>query len=238
MLISHVIVSFVIPAYNEEQYIQDTLDNLHTVAQDINKLCEIIVVNDGSRDKTLAKVVEYAQKNQKVKVVSYPLNMGKGYALKKGFMETNGDIVVFADSDMEINLDVVSSYVQALEDGDIVIASKWHKDSKVDVSTTRKLLSRGFNILVQLLLGMRVTDTQAGLKAIRKSAFLKIFPKLAVKKYAFDVELLAVANHYHLRIIEQRVDLKLTASFKPKQIWLMFADLLGIAYRLRIRRCY
>ena len=90
-----------------------------------------------------------------------------------------------------------------------------------------------FNGLVRLLTGVPLKDTQSGLKAMRKSAFIDIFPRLAVKRYAFDVELLAVANLYGLKVVEMPVNIKLDAKFKPKEMWHMFLDLLGIAYRLQ-----
>lgn len=103
---------------------------------------------------------------------------------------------------------------------------------------SRKLLSYGFNGLVRLLTGVPLGDTQSGLKAMKKTAFIDIFPRLAVKRYAFDVELLVVANLYGLKVVEMPVNIKLGASFNPKEIWRMFVDLLGIAYRLRVIHWY
>ena len=99
-------LSFVIPAYNEEDFIEDMLGTIDAVIQDKNLPYEIVVVDDGSRDDTLAKARRYAGKNGHVKVVSYSENVGKGHAVKTGFMKTNGNVVIFADSDMEIDLNV------------------------------------------------------------------------------------------------------------------------------------
>ncbi len=233
-----VMLSFVVPAYNEEDFIEDTLGTLETVIKDKNLPYEIVVVDDGSLDGTLAKVVRYSKNDGHVKVVSYANNVGKGYAVKTGFLQTSGDIVVFADSDMEIDLGTVSKYLEALEDGDIVIASKRHSGSQVDAPLSRKILSLSFNALVRLLTGVPLNDTQSGLKAMKKSAFVDIFPRLAVKRYAFDAELLAVAHHCGLKVVEMPVNIKLEASFKPKAMWHMFLDLLGIAYRLRVIHWY
>jgi dolichol-phosphate mannosyltransferase len=233
-----VALSFVLPAYNEEDFIEDTLSTLEALIKNKNLPYEIVVVDDGSLDGTLAKATRYAKRNGHVKVVSYSKNIGKGHAVKTGFIEATGDIIVFADSDMEIDLETISTYLEALGKGDIVIASKRHSDSRVDVPLIRKILSISFNGLVRLLTGVPLNDTQSGLKAIRKSAFVDIFPRLAVKRYAFDVELLAVANLYGLRVVEMPVCIKLDASFKPKEIWHMFVDVLGIAYRLRIIHWY
>jgi dolichol-phosphate mannosyltransferase len=236
---SQIELSFVLPAYNEEEFIEDTLGTLEAIIKDKNLPYEIVVVDDGSLDGTLAKVVRYAKRNGHVKVVSYAKNVGKGHAVKAGFMQTLGDVVVFADSDMEINLETISKYLEALKQGgDIVIASKRHSDSRVQVSITRKILSISFNGLVRILTGVPLNDTQSGLKAMRKNAFVDIFPRLAVKSYAFDVELLAVAHLYGLKVVEMPVNLKLDSPFKLKQIWLMFVDLLGIAYRLRVIHWY
>lgn len=231
-------LSFVIPAYNEEECIEETLGAIDTIIAHKKLPYEIVVVDDGSQDNTLAKAKRYAGKNGHVKVVSYVNNAGKGFAVKTGFMNSNGNIVVFADSDMEIDLNVISEYIDALKYGDIVIASKRHSDSQVKVPLSRRILSEGFNGLVRLLTGVPLKDTQSGLKAMKKSAFVNIFPRLAVKRYAFDVELLAVANLYGLKVVEMPVNIKLAAKFKPREMWHMFIDLLGIAYRLRVIHWY
>jgi dolichol-phosphate mannosyltransferase len=231
-------LSFVVPAYNEEDFIEDTLGSIDNNVMNKNLSYEIVVVNDGSADNTLAKARSYAGKNGHVKVVSYSKNIGKGHAVKTGFMKAVGSVVFFADSDMEIDLKRISDYIEALKHGDIVIASKRHSQSHVNVPISRKILSETFNGLVRLLTGVPLKDTQSGLKAMRKSAFNDIFPRLAVKRYAFDVELLAVANLYGLKVVEMPVNIKLDAKFKPMEMWYMFMDLLGIAYRLRIVHSY
>ncbi len=231
-------LSFVIPAYNEEDFIEDTLGTIDAVIKDKNLPYEIVVVDDGSRDDTLAKARRYAGRNGHVKVVSYSENVGKGHAVKTGFMQTNGNVVIFADGDMEIDLRTISKYLDALKYGDIVIASKKHSDSQVEVPVSRRILSEVFNGLVRFLTGVPLKDTQSGLKAMRKSAFIDVFPRLAVKRYAFDVELLAVANLYGLKVVEMPVNIKLDAKFKPKEMGHMFIDLLGIAYRLRVIHWY
>jgi dolichol-phosphate mannosyltransferase len=231
-------LSFVIPAYNEEESIETALGTLDGVVKDKRSPYEIVVVDDGSRDKTLSRAIKYASRNGHVKVISYTQNEGKGYAVRTGFMRTKGDVVVFADSDMDIDLSTVSKYVDALENGDIVVATKWHPDSRVDMPLIRRILSHGFNVLVRILTGANLKDTQVGLKVMKKSAFANIFPRLCVKRYAFDVELLAVANLYGLRIVQLPTQLRIRGTFRLKEIFKMFQDLLGIAYRLRLLHWY
>ena len=231
-------LSFVIPAYNEERFIEDTLGKLDLVIKDRMLQYEVVVVDDGSQDKTYSRAKKYAKKNAHVRVLRFLKNRGKGYAVRTGSMEALGDIVVFVDSDMEIDLRTIIEYVEALDHGDIVIASKWHPESNVRIPLVRKILSRSFNVFVKILTNASLKDTQVGLKVMKRIAVDTIFPRLAVKRYAFDVELLAVANLYGLKVVEMPVTLKLDAPFKVKEALRMFIDLLGIAYRLNVIHWY
>jgi glycosyltransferase involved in cell wall biosynthesis len=231
-------LSLVLPAYNEGNSIEVSLDALDRAVKDTKLRYEILVVDDGSTDSTRLNATRYAGRNGHVRVISYDRNVGKGHAVKTGFMQASGDAVIFVDSDLEIELDKISRYVVALQRGDIVIASKWHPQSVVEMPLLRKILSHGFNVLVRLMTGAKLRDTQAGLKAMKKSAFKDIFPRLSVKRYAFDVELLTVANLYGLNVVEMPVTLQMRALFSFSEAWRMFLDLLGITYRLRVVRWY
>lgn len=235
---SRVELSLVMPAYNEGDSIEGALDTLDRVVKDAGLRYEIVVVDDGSIDKTRIKAIKYANNNGHVRVIGYNRNVGKGYAVKKGFMEAVGDAVVFVDSDMEIDLERISSYVEALRYGDIALASKWHPESVVEIPCIRRILSHSFNVLVRVMTGVTLKDTQTGLKAVRRKTFEDIFPRLAVKRYAFDVELLTVANLYGLRVVEMPVKIRMQGLFSLREVWLMFRDLLGVAYRLRVLRWY
>ena len=235
---SQIKLSLVLPAYNEGNSIEVSLDALDRAVKDTKLRYEILVVDDGSTDSTRLNAARYAGRNGHVRVISYDRNVGKGYAIKTGFMQANGDAVVFVDSDLEIDLDAISRYVEALQRGDMVIASKWHPQSIVEMPLLRRILSHGFNVLVRLMTGAKLRDTQAGLKAMKKSAFQDVFPRLSVKRYAFDVELLTVANLYGLKVVEMPVTLQMRALFSFSEAWRMFLDLLGITYRLRVVRWY
>jgi len=230
-------LSFVVPAHNEEKFIESTLFTIDEVAKG-SLPYEIVVVDDGSKDKTFEKALTFAKRNGHVKVLRSTKNFGKGDAVKNGFMQAIGDIVVFADSDMEIDLGTVSKYVGALKTCDIAIGSKWHPDSMVNMPLFRRFLSHGFNFFVRLFTGMNLKDTQVGLKAIKRNVFVNIFPRLAVKRYAFDVELLTVARLFNLKVVELPVNIRIERSFNVKELFRMFLDLLGIAYRLRVIRWY
>jgi glycosyltransferase involved in cell wall biosynthesis len=235
---SQIELSLVLPAYNEGDSIEIFLDVLDRAVKDTKLRYEIVVVDDGSTDSTRLNATRYAGRNGHVRVISYDRNVGKGHAVKTGFMQATGDAVVFVDSDLEIDLDTISGYVGALRRGDIVIASKWHPESVVEMPLIRRILSHSFNVLVRLMTGANLRDTQAGLKAMKRSAFKDIFPRLSVKRYAFDVELLTVANLYGLKVVGMPVNLQMRALFSLSEAWKMFLDLLGITYRLRVLRWY
>jgi glycosyltransferase involved in cell wall biosynthesis len=229
-------LSVILPAYNEEEHIKDVIEKADSIMQKVGLRYELIVVNDGSRDDTETRVFDYARINGHVKVVSYHENVGKGYAVKAGFSKAVGDIVIFLDSDLDIDPEQVTRYIDALKHVDIATASKKHPQSHIESPFMRKFFSLGFNILVRLLTGLKVGDTQAGMKAVRKEPMEKVFAALSVKRFAFDAELLVVANLYGLKIMEMPVQIKLkNGSIGIREMYRMFIDLLGIAYRLKCK---
>jgi glycosyltransferase involved in cell wall biosynthesis len=224
------------PAYNEADRIGRSMGDVRTQLRAVCRDYEIIVVDDGSNDNT-RKIAEQLGKD-KFKIIGYSKNQGKGHAIKMGLHCATGQFVFLVDSDSEIQPKELLSYVEALKSADIVIGSKRHPLSNVRTPSMRRFLSLGFNVLERILTGIRATDTQAGLKAARTADLYKILPLLSVKRYAFDAELLAVASLFKFRIREMPVDIDLRAGFSGRQVFRMLIDLLGIAYRLRIRRWY
>ena len=232
-------LSLIVPIYNEGAHVADIIQRSNEVMKGLDLSYEIILVNDGSLDNTLRNAIKYSKTNGYTRVVSYGPNMGKGFALRTGFMDAKGKYVVFMDGDMEINPSQIGRYVEALNSGDLVIASKRHPNSRVYAPPLRRFLSVGFNCLVRLCTGLCLYDTQSGLKAVRRQSLQSVFSVLLVKRFAFDVELLTVANLRGLRIVELPVDITLTQSgFRVKEMIRMLLDLLSISYRLRVLRYY
>ena len=151
---------------------------------------------------------------------------------------SRGDLIVFIDSDLDIDVEYIQNYIEKSEMADIVIASKWHRDSKVEATLLRKLLSKSFHLLVEFFLRLGVKDTQTGLKVGKKKHLSKIFSNILIKKYAFDIEMLLMARLMRLKIIELPIKLKLKSKFKIKEIIRMFVDILAVTYRLRVLRWY
>jgi glycosyltransferase involved in cell wall biosynthesis len=225
------------PAYNEEEHIEASVRAVHTALEQLGYQHEIIVVDDGSKDKTRSIAAQLAQQLS-LRVIGYDRNMGKGHALRYGAQFAQGQVTIMIDSDREIKLPDFPTYLQQLQHADMLIASKRHPKSIYKAPIMRKLLSTGFHILTEILTGIKTSDTQSGLKAIRTQELKRLLPLLSVKKYAFDIELIAVASLIKLRIGELPVEIHMGARFSLKHVVRMFVDLLGIAYRLRVKRWY
>jgi len=231
-------LSVIMPAYNEEKHIEGAIEEAIKALERIGLNYEVVVVNDGSKDGTAKKVLGCAKKYSAIKLVSYDENKGKGFAIKEGFKHTNGNMCFLLDSGGEISPINIQEYFNALKYADLAIGSKWHKQSNVQTPLIRKFLSRGFQILAKLLVGIKVSDTQAGLKAFRREALEKLVKVQSVNRYAFDVEFLVLANSLKLKVVELPVHMRLNAGFSLRRILQMLWELLGITYRLRIKKEY
>jgi len=233
-------VSVILCAYNEGNVIEETIDRVDRVLMETGWSYEIIVVDDGSLDDTRDRAVSYRDRNGEsyLKVLSYQKNVGKGNAVKVGFEQARGDFIVVMDSDLDVNPKYIPRYVEALKNSDIAVASKWHSESHAAMMMKRKVLSFGFNILSRLLTGIKLKDTQTGLKAFRRRVLERMTPKILVKGYAFDLELMAACNHCGFRITNLPVDIHVESIIGFKEILRMALDLFKVAYRLRILKYY
>jgi len=231
-------LSVVVPVYNREEKVVDCLSKLKEILDSTILTYELIVVDDGSTDGTLEALKKIKNFFPQLKIISYQNNKGKGGAVKKGVLETSGDVVMFLDGDLDINSDCIIKYINELDDYDLVIASKAHPNSKVDCPILRRFLSRMFNFFVRTFTGIKLRDTQSGLKVARGDVLRKIFEIISVKRYAFDVELLTIASLLELKIKEMPVEVSINRGFKIKDIVRMFKDVLAISYRLRIKQFY
>jgi glycosyltransferase involved in cell wall biosynthesis len=232
--------SIILCAYNEGDIIEKTIHRVDCVMKKTGLNYEIIVVDDGSLDDTKDKVINYKYKNgeRHVKVVSYRKNVGKGNAVKVGFELAKGEFIVVMDSDLDVDPKHIPSYIEALKDSDVVVSSKWHPKSRASITLSRKALSLGFNVLSKLFVGIKLRDTQTGLKAFRRSVLERMMPKLVIKRYASDLELLAACNHCGFRITVLPVNVRVNGLIGFKEILKMAFDLLKISYRLRILKYY
>lgn len=242
--IDNKLLSVIVPAFKQAKTIYRDLQNIHSILsvglKDYD--FEIICVVDGDVDETLkeARKVKYP----KIKVFGYKDNKGKGYAVRFGMAKSKGEIVSFLDAGMEISPASVMMLMAHMEwyKADIIVGSKRHPVSRVNYPLFRHIFSIGYHLWVKILFGLPLSDTQSGIKIFKRKAIKKVLPRLLVKKYAMDIEMLAVAKSLGFkRIFEAPIEVtfdKRTSSISWGVVLKMVWDTLAVFYRLRILRYY
>jgi glycosyltransferase involved in cell wall biosynthesis len=240
----HEKVSVVVPAFNESADIARNLRAIFATFSSFAPDFEVILVDDGSKDETWRHAAESAFPTPgKVRILRYDRNRGKGYALACGTRHASGRYVVFLDADLDLHPDQVPHLydVMVAEDADAVIGSKWHPQSAVDYPLWRRLLSRGYYMMVRVLFGLPLRDTQTGLKLFRAEPLKRVTARLLSKRFAFDVELLAVMHRFGYKIVEAPVELRSKrplARMRPSDVWYVLVDTMAIFYRIYLRKHY
>ena len=233
------------PAYNEGGCIFENIRITGKILSEAGIAAEIIAVDDGSFDNTFSEIERASKVINGVRSVRNPYNMGKGMALRNGFEHSTGEIVVFLDADLDLHPSQIQTLLAVLEEGrsDIVVTSKHHPESKLDYPLSRKIASWIYYFFIKTLFNLPVRDTQTGLKIFRRKVLDDVFHRLLVKKFAYDIELLAVAVRFGYTIKEVPAIL----YFKRELTWgrirlpdvmSLFIDTLAIFYRLRILHYY
>lgn len=236
-------ISIVVPAYNCKEAIAKTVLELDAELSQISRDYEILVIIDG-KDYEIFELVNNI-KNYHIRIYHYEMNRGKGFAVKLGLEESTGDLLGFIDGGGDIHPSALKEAYEILSSGEvkIVCGSKVHPESNVlNYSYIRKIFTFVYNRLVRILLGIDYKDTQTGLKLFTRDMVEDVLPKLVINKFAFDAELLAVADLYGYK---KHIDVPIKIMFKGKSnaatlksIIMMFVDTLNIAYRMRVRRYY
>ena len=206
---SDIHLSVVIPAYNKESVIEETLTNVTEFLSARGYQWEVIVVDDASADSTVENIKHVMNQCQNIRLLINERNMKKGFTVKRGFLEAQGRYGLFLDADYAYPIDQVDNFLNALENGaDIVIGNRMHPDTTFLVKPSalyyiyqRHLLSRVFNLIVKLLLLKGILDTQCGIKAFRLDTTRAIFERLTITSFAFDVELLVIAQQNRMRVM-------------------------------------
>jgi dolichol-phosphate mannosyltransferase len=231
-------ISLIIPIFNHAREISYCIEKIRQAVEIAFDNYELIVVNDGSTDSTLSILKDIAMTDKHLHILSYTPNRGKGYAVKQGILHSQGDAVIFLDGDLDISPDLIKDYVERLSTSDLVIASKRHPESSVRIPRSREFLSRTFNLLIKMTLGISQKDTQAGLKVGKGDVMRTIFRNISVNRYAFDVELLTIASILHLRVQEMPVIMKIERRFNTREIVNMLLDVTRIWYKYRVAHRY
>jgi glycosyltransferase involved in cell wall biosynthesis len=234
-------LSVVVPAYREGKRIYANLTRLLGELEKLGVTYEVVLVSDGNTDATVREALRV--QSPAVRVFHYPMNIGKGFALSCGVDQSAGALVTFIDADMELDPANIRGFIELMEanDCDAVIGSKRHPLSKVAYPKFRRLQSAIYQLAVRLLFNLDVRDTQTGLKLFRRQVLHEALPLLAIKKFAFDLELLVVARQLGYRkILEAPIslDYQFETTVNLRSAWRVLWDTAAIFYRLRILRYY
>ena len=237
-------LSLIIPAYRQAKSIIRDIRKIEKTLQKIRYPYEIIIVIDGYGDGTYSQVKKHLSPH--LKAITYMKNQGKGHAVRTGMQQATGEYVAFIDSGMEIDPNGISMLLEHMEwyNADIIVGSKRHPASVVSYPFERKILSLIYQIIIRLLFNLNVRDTQTGLKIYRRYVLQKILPRLIVKRYAFDLEMLVVARHLgFFKIYEAPIKLKynftsFTHASNLNAVYHIWIDTMAIFYRLYILRYY
>jgi glycosyltransferase involved in cell wall biosynthesis len=239
------LLSVVVPVFNQASSI---VANLRVISERIQaglepgESFEVVVVSDGSIDATEEELL--SGQGGPFRVFHYDRNLGKGYAVKLGALEASGNWIGFVDADLDLDPADLTSYVHhAQERGlDFAIGSKRHPDSQVHYPKSRVAASWLFQQLVRVLFRLDVRDTQVGLKVFSREVAEQVLPLLLVKRYAFDIELLAVSRAFGFGRVEEMpisLDYRFTGSqVRSRAVLRALVDTAAIFYRLRILRYY
>lgn len=235
-------VSVIVPAYNEEKNIEKTVRDLLFSLNHLDYDYELIIVCDGCTDSTAINARK--NKSRKLRVLTYPKNYGKGYALKYGVMQATGEVVTFIDAGGDFHPSHIRRFTKLLEafDADIVIGSKRHPMSKINYPLIRRFNSALYHALLKLLFRLQVRDTQTGLKVAKRTVLKKVMPRMVVKQYAYDVEMLVVAKLLGFnKVIEAPVIMNYNfsiSSLNRRAIVNALRDVFAIFYRKNFLHYY
>ena len=202
-------LSVVIPCYNEYERFKNGIEHFLNYLKKQKYNWEIILVNDGSKDRTLNLIREKASTNPNIKIVSYDSNRGKGYAITKGVEIAKGEIILFSDLDHAVPIRTIETFFKYFEKNiPMVIGSRRVKGSKIlrRQHPLRELLGKGFTLLVKLLIDYKIKDATCGFKAFSNRMAKKIFKKITIFDWAFDAELLYLCKIYKVDYVQAPVN--------------------------------
>jgi glycosyltransferase involved in cell wall biosynthesis len=234
-------LSVVVPAYKEGRRIYANLRRLLRELDSLEVGYEVIVVSDGNTDATAREARRVG--SPAVRVIEYPMNVGKGFALSLGVAQSSGPLVTFIDADMELDPANIKTFIELMlrSDCDAVIGSKRHPQSRVSYPAFRRFQSAIYHLIVRLLFNLSTRDTQTGLKLFRRQVLEQVVPLLAIKRFAFDLELLVVARFLGYRNICEApitLDYQFESTVNARAAFDVLWDTAAIFYRLRVLRYY
>jgi glycosyltransferase involved in cell wall biosynthesis len=203
--VAHPAISIVIPAYNECARIEGTLERVMGCVQRRGWDAEVLVVDDGSSDETVAVVQRWMERHERLHLVKNAGNRGKGYSVRNGLLQAAGDIVMFTDADLSAPMEEAERLFAAIDAGaDVAIGSRWLDKQKQTVHQPlyRRFFGRCFNAVTRMVIGLPYKDTQCGFKAFKREAAQTIFRLQTIERWGFDPEILFISQKLGCRIAE------------------------------------
>lgn len=201
-------ISIIIPAFNEEHRLAHSISKVRRFLKQQRIVAEVIIVVEKSTDNTLARAQAATTGARNFKVIANRQQRGKGYAVKSGMLQAKGAYLFFMDADLSTDLSAINhflKYFKSHPEVDILIGSRQHPKSRIKThqSWPRQNMGRLFNIMVQRLVLSGISDTQCGFKAFRKPAAHNLFKQQTIDGFAFDVEILYLAQQagYQMKIL-------------------------------------
>ncbi len=234
-------LSVIIPAYNESERLPETLRMVREYLERQNFTYEVLLIDDGSTDTTVKLAEKISADFPALKVVKNAQNKGKGGVVRQGMLMAKGEWRLFMDADHATPISEFDKFIPELGNAEVIIGSRYlHPDSiKVRQPLKRRIGSRGFNWLVQRSILPGIVDTQCGFKAFSAKAAEDIFPLQSLQRWAFDAEILTIANELGYKIIEVPVDwYDATASrFRARQaVAQLLHDLKVIRHKVKTKQ--
>lgn len=236
------LLSVVMPCHNLGDVIAG---NIRQVAATFrNRLAfEIVAVDDGSVDGTLEQLRSAEPEHPELRLVALSPNQGKGHALRAGFGQTRGSHILFLDADLDLPPHQTAWFFERMlaTGADIVIGAKRHPRSELVYPLKRRLISATYYTIVRMMFRLPVRDTQTGIKLFRRPVLEAVLPRMLVKRFAYDLELLVIARHLGYQITEAPIALDFHGRYgclKYRTVRRATLDTLAIFYRLHILRYY
>jgi glycosyltransferase involved in cell wall biosynthesis len=197
-------LSIIIPSFNEELRLPTTLEKIAAFIRTESLHTEVIVVDDGSTDRTAAVAQSFTSQIPTLRVLSNGLNRGKGFSVRHGSLAAHGDIILFTDADLSAPIEEAAKLLSALHTYDVAIGSRAMDRGLIEVheSPFREVAGIIFNKIVRIILRLPFVDTQCGFKAFRQERCRIIFEQQTIERFGFDPELLYLARHHGLSIVE------------------------------------
>jgi dolichyl-phosphate beta-glucosyltransferase len=221
-------LSVVIPAHNEESRIAQTLAAIRSFLEARDFSSEIIVVDDGSTDRTAEIAARALEGIAGSRIVRLPRNRGKGAAVREGILQTGGKLILFSDADLSTPIEELDKLLPWIAKGfDVIIGSRALPGSDIQVrqSRIREFMGKTFNFLVRLFIMKGIRDTQCGFKLFRREAALCVFPMIRTEGFSFDVEALHLCRGLDFRIQEVPIVWRHCPQSKVRMIRSSFAML-------------